>query len=161
MLCAGKDLSSIPNSAKHRLQKSSTHRPWRFCIGFCVRKATWMKKLIFGMLCSGADLMSIPISTKYQLQASRIDSNGICRFYYYICVAAAWMVWILNLNAPKLPKIHLQYCSHRTELTDSSILRHDYYWTNELLDERNEQRPYSFVLCSTQSTLDVFRRNGS
>ena len=125
-------------------------------LAFCVWKATWMEKLIFGMLCAGADLMSIPISTKYQLQASRID-----KYLGVSCIRLNLPIWLLYLcccsmngmniqpQCTKTVNLNLRYCRHRTELTDSSLLRHDYYWTNE----RNKQRPCAFVLCSTDQPL--------
>ena len=150
--CSGEDLSSIPISSKNRLQESSTHRPWRFCIWlFVFRKQLEWKNWYLGCY------VQVQIWCLFRFQQS-ISCKCTNRQIFRFVMHSIWLLYLcccsmngMNIQpqCTKTVNLNLRYCRHRTELTDSSLLRHDYYWTNE----RNEHCPCAFVLCSTDQSL--------
>ena len=136
--CAGEDLSSIPISSKNRLQESSTHRPWRFCIWLlCLESNLNGKTDIWDAMCRCrfdvySDFNQVSAASVTNRQIFRCVMHPIWLLYLCCCSMNGMNI---QPQCTKTVNLNLRYCRHRTELTDSSLLRHDYYWTNE----RNEQ----------------------
>ena len=100
----------------------ATHCPRRFWLDFALfrKKLEWK---YWSLGCCVQVVVYILISTKNHLQESRIEkyAGNWCfectiessKLMIIFCVAAAWLVIILNFNTTRQFTSHLQYCNHQ------------------------------------------------